>query len=354
MTHAAIEAGIEAINADCEDLLYDDVMRLTRNTIRGSIIAPPGKKLVVSDLANIEGRGGAWFGGEEWKLQAFRDFDAAPEGEGIDLYKLSYAAAFNIDVKDVDDKQQRQIGKVMELMLQYEGGVGAFITGAATYRIDLEDMTRRVIGTLPADVMSEARGLYDFMVKKNRSTFGLPVDTYLVCDSLKRLWRRRHPGIVSLWKDMKLAAIQAICIPGATVDCRKFKMRRDGTWLRIMLPSGNYLCYPSIDYSNDKISYMGMNQYTRKWSRIYTYGGKFFENANQSFAGDLLRYRWHEIEDYGYELVLTVYDENVTEAPQSPEFNAEHLSSLMVPEIPYAVGLPLAAKGYEAQRYRKD
>ena len=51
-------------------------MEAMGNTVRGAIIAGPGKKLVVADLANIEGRLQAWIAGEVWKLDAFRAFDA--------------------------------------------------------------------------------------------------------------------------------------------------------------------------------------------------------------------------------------------------------------------------------------
>ncbi|HBI8282959.1 TPA: DNA polymerase, partial [Escherichia coli] len=103
-----IDEGIEALKAGCADLLFDNIMELTSSALRGCIIAPTGKKLVVSDLSNIEGRMLAWLAGEEWKLNAFREYDA---GTGPDLYKLAYAKAFDIAPDDVD-KHMRQIGKV--------------------------------------------------------------------------------------------------------------------------------------------------------------------------------------------------------------------------------------------------
>lgn len=116
-----INLGITALKAGGAELVYDDIMELTSSAIRGCIVAPAGSKLVIADLSNIEGRVLAWLAGEEWKLEAFRDYD---RGTGHDLYKLAYAKAFNIRPEEVN-KSQRQIGKVMELGLGYEGGVGA-------------------------------------------------------------------------------------------------------------------------------------------------------------------------------------------------------------------------------------
>ncbi len=60
------------------------------------------------------------------------------------------------------------------------------------------------------------------------------------------------------------------------------------------------------------------------------------------------------IEAAGYQIVLSVHDENITEADDRDEFSAGHLAGLMAINPPWADGLPLAAAGFEAYRYRKD
>ncbi|QQK03810.1 DNA polymerase I [Burkholderia anthina] len=353
-----IDSGIDALLASCADLVFDDVMQITSNAIRGCIVAPRGRKLVVADLSNIEGRVIAWIAGERWKLDKFRDFDA---GTGHDLYAVSYAAAFAttpevvMENKKSGDGLMRQIGKVMELMLGYEGGVGAFLTGAATYGIDLDAMAEAAWPSIPDDVLEEARDFLEWRRLKNLGQFGLADKTFIVCDALKRLWRRAHPEITSFWADLQDAAVAATQIPGRTLTCRALKLRRDGAWLRIRLPSGRFLCYPGpqVDGSG-KLSYMGVNQYSRKWSRLKTYGGKLAENVTQAIARDVLAAPMPTIELSGYDIVLSVHDELITETPDSPEFNSDRLADLMVDAPAWAAGLPLAAAGFEAYRYRKD
>lgn len=351
MPQPEIDFGIKAIKAGAADLLYENAMSVCANAMRGVIVAPRGKKLVIADLANIEGREAAWQAGEEWKLDAFRKYDA---GTGPDLYKLAYAKAFRMQVVDVT-KENRQIGKVMELMLQYEGGVGAFITGAASYGIDLDAMAEVALPTIPAGVVQEAEGFYEWTIKQGRSTFGLGRETFLACDSLKRLWRMAHPGISSIWGELKNAVTQAIKRPGEPMGAFGLRIVRDGAWLKIRLPSGRFLCYPSPQVSDEgQISYMGVNQYSRKWSRLNTYGGKFFEQCTQAASRDILAHNMALVESHGYRIVLSVHDELITEAPDSAEFNAEHLSALMSTVPEWAEGLPLAAAGFESYRYRKE
>lgn len=344
-----IDLGIEALKQGCADLITDNVMELTSSAIRGCLVASASKKLVVSDLANIEGRCAAWLAGEAWKLQAFRDYD---EGAGPDLYRLAYAKAF-VMLPERVTKDQRQVGKVMELMLQYEGGVGAFLTGAATYGIDLDDLSDKAWPTLPGWACEEATESLAWSKSKKRNTYGLAEKTFVVCDALKRMWRAAHPSIAALWKELEGAAVRAVEWPGQKTQAGPFVLRRDGAWLRILLPSGNYLCYPSPEARDGKLTYLGMNQYTRQWSRLGTYGGKLFENACQSLARDVMAHNMPAIEQAGYEIVLTVHDEVLTEAPDTSAFTASGLSALLATNPPWALDMPLAADGFEAYRYRK-
>jgi DNA polymerase len=360
--HEYITVGIEAMLAGAEDLTHGNVRALAGAAVRGAIIAPPGKKLPIADLANIEGRVAAWLAGEDWKLQAFRDFDA---GEGPDLYKLSYGKSFNVSPDDVN-KEQRQIGKVEELMFQYQGGVGAWITGAATYGIDLAAMTEAVWDVLPETEKEEAadflQWLYDVIppgakdpeAAKLKARYGLSEKTFIACDAIKRLWRKAHPAISSYWKELENTVRAAIASPGITMQARKLKVRRDGSWLRIGLPSGRALCYfsPTIDKS-DKISFIGLNPYTKQWGPTKTYGGKLFENVTQAVARDQLAGCMPLAEAAGYETIFGVHDELVTETPDTDEYSHEALATLLCSDLGWNQGLPLAAAGFTTKRYEK-
>ncbi|MBW5406903.1 DNA polymerase [Morganella morganii] len=344
-----IDNGIEALKAGCADLIYDDIMQLTSSALRGCIMAPEGKKLVVSDLSNIEGRMLAWLAGEAWKIKAFSEFD---NGIGADLYELAYARAFNIPPDDVD-KHMRQIGKVMELGLGYGGGVAAFLTFALTYGLDLDELADAALPNILPKVKHDALSWYQKSAETQK-TYGLSEKVFITCDSLKRMWRNEHPETVSFWYELEDTVRRAIASPGTTFPCRRLKVRRDKAWLRIVLPSGRAVCYPSPRVDNGQISYMGVNPYSRKWQRLKTYGGKLVENVTQAAARDVLAGNMPVIENHGYAIVLTVHDEVLTEAPDSTDFSHEQLSALLATNPPWAPDLPLRAGGFEAYHYRKD
>lgn len=274
------------------ECFYDDPSVILPNLLRGEIIAPAGKKLIVADYSNVEGRVLAWLAGEEWKLQAFRDFDA---GHGHDLYKLAYARAFGVKPEDVT-KPQRQIGKVLELALGYGGGAAAFARFASGYGMNLNEMAEYVKSSAPRADWLDAADSYSFFAEK-KMTGGLERETFIACETLKRLWRKSNPKIVQFWANVG-QAVQKTIVSRESVRVGYVAFARTESFLVIRLPSGRLLCYPSPKTNpgvgKDSFTYMGVNQFSRKWEKIESYGAKACIAAGTPV---LCRDGWTPIED---------------------------------------------------------
>lgn len=311
-TPAEQAATVGAIKSGACDLLFDDPIKRASMCLRGVIVPADRKKLVAADLSNIEGRVLAWLADEEWKLDAFRAFDA---GTGPDLYLVTAGEILRKPPEEVTKDERQSTGKVPELACGYQGAVGAFSSMAQLYGLELPE--REVL-------------------------------------KIVRAWRARNANIVKLWYALEDYARSAVRNPGTTIAYGRLLLRRDGAWLRIGLPSGRALCYPSPRVDDGVLSYMGINQYTRKWERILTYGGKLAENVTQAVARDVLAAAMPVAEGEGFEVVLTVHDEIITEAPANDnEFTAGRLETILSTNPSWAEGLPLAAQGFEAYRYGK-
>lgn len=348
-----IEAAIEAFREGWIELLApDDVLGLASSSLRGIFVASEGRKLVVADLANIEGRDMAWIAGEDWKLRAFADYDA---GTGPDLYILSYARAFGIDPASISKKDpRRQIGKVMELALQYYGGVGAFCSMAETYGLSLEQLAAEGWSVLPVATRAETAELWE-RAKKRHRTYGLEERVWRTCMGLVLLWRAAHPAIVTFWGAIEQAVKLACLNPGKSYPAGRVAVDRQANWMRIRLPSGRYLSYPAprADFDSNDINFLGIDAYSKQWKRISTYSGKLTENIVQGNSADILIDGLLAAADAGYKPVLSVHDEIICEPPDSPEFTVEGLAHLMTHSSPWAKGMPLTADGFEAYRYAK-
>lgn len=339
---------IEAVKGGFLSVLYHDVVEAMSAALKSSIMAEPGKRFVIADLSSIEGRGIAYLAGETWKIKAYEAYD---RGEGPDLYILTYARTFMVPIHEVDDAG-RSIGKVLELMLGFGGGVGAFLTGAATYRIDLDAMANKVWDWLADWAKESAQKYYNAIVGK-KSTYGLSEKTFIACDAIKRMWRSANPMIAKFWDNLESAVRKAVnCkVPVAVGKC---VVDVKGKWMRIKLPSGRYLSYPGIQVGDEGITYLGMNIYSHRWCRLKTYGGKLSENITQAFCRDLFAHGVLRSEQHGYYPVLLVHDELVAETEDDDKFNAEDMCKHLCHVPEWAIGMPIAAKGFESKRYRKD
>ncbi len=314
-----LESGIAAMKLDCEDLLIDNVSELCTGAVRGCLIAEPGKKLVISDLSNIEGRVLAWLAGEQWKVDAFYAFD---RGEGHDLYVVAYSKAFGVEAdvvvenKKTGDGTMRQYGKVMELAGGYGGGVGAY----------------RTMGGAAVDALKDD-----------------------AIQTLVTSWRKAHPKTVALWHAVERAARAAIDKPLEEFPVGALSVGMKDKWLRIKLPSGRYLSYPDAAVNDDgRLTHSGVNQFTKKWETLETYGGKLVENIVQAVARDVFMVGMRNAEAAGYPVCIRVHDELITETPDTAAYSVDRLSALMATNPSWAAGLPLRAAGFETHRYRKD
>jgi len=110
---------------------------------------------------------------------------------------------------------------------------------------------------------------------------------------------------------------------------------------------------PSPSLKEGSLRYHNINPFNKKWQRTASYGGKLFENACQAVARDVMAANMPLIENSGYKIILSVHDELLTETEDLEICNEETLSTFLSRNPKWAFGLPLAAGGFEAYRYRK-
>jgi DNA polymerase len=168
-------------------------------------------------------------------------------------------------------------------------------------------------------------------------------------------WRAAHPNIKRYWYDLEGAIRQAFRNPGESFKAGLIIADRIGHTVRLKMPGGSYLCYPHFDEGEDgQCSYEGLNQYTRQWERIESYGPKFFENVVQKISRDILARGMINAEKAGHELVMHVHDELVSETDDDSPNDDMQLSKILATNPSWALGLPLAAAGYSTTIYRKE
>ena len=127
-----------------------------------------------------------------------------------------------------------------------------------------------------------------------------------------QLYRGTRPGVTKLWRVMEKAALNALKNPGRVFKAgKRFKFCKRGMFLYMRLPNGRTLKYPGCDFAmvdkwgrgelEPEIFYFGKE--TRKknaaeiaqgdsfdinWRKKKMYGAKFFQNACQAIARDIM------------------------------------------------------------------
>jgi DNA polymerase len=310
------------------ELLFGSAADTLSQLIRTAFIARPGRTLYAVDFSAIEARVVAWLAWCEWRLEVFRTHGKIYEASAEQMFKLPPGSV-------TKKSPYRQRGKVAELALGYQGGAGALKT----------------MGALE---------------------MGVPEDEL---EPIKQAWREANPEVVDLWYALENAAKDAV---RRKSDAHIYIAGRramlsfvyESGFLFITLPSGRRLAYvkPRIEGSDlyreksngsrwvvasaGALTYEGMDQKTKKWERLPTYGGKLLENITQAIARDCLAEAMLALDEAGHEQLFTVHDEIIgeTDAPET----LQEAEEIMGRAIEWAPDLPLRGEGFVTQYYMKE
>lgn len=326
--------------------------------LRGMIWSPPDKKLFVADFAQFENRTAAWLAGCEWKLENYRN--------GVDPYKIAAASLFGVKPEDVDD-DQRFVGKVGELSLQYQGGIKAYAKMGKQYGLDLMKVYKPIIRSSSHEERDYGDFCYRMYLKshaKSKDKLEKPVSKQvgIVADIIKERWRNKHPEITETWQQYQDAALNAaLSETGKSYFAGEGKARIEyfchsiynKKFLVCKLPDGTPLFYfrPAVDQKGKRgklrLSYRG-----RK-GRESTYGGKQFENVTQAVQRNALRDAMINLDDE-FDIYLHVHDEVVAAVPLHYGIEEmERYIHLLCRRREWNEEIPIEAKGFICQRYRK-
>lgn len=297
------------------ELLFDSVPDVLSQLIRTAFIPSHSNRLIISDFSAIEARIIAWLAREEWVVETFK-------GHGK-IYEMTASRMFGVPLEKIikgnPEYELRQKGKVAVLACGYQGSTGALVAMGAT-RMGLNEEE------LPGIVAA---------------------------------WRKANPNIVRFWYEVEESAIKAVKDRTTVTMQHGLKFSYKSGMLFIILPSGRAIVYvrPRLEldtrFNKEKITFEGMDQTSKTWGRIDTYGGKMAENIIQGLARDCLAEALLRLDKAGYDIVAHIHDEVVLDVPKD-KGSLEDVNRIMAEPIPWAKGLPMNADGFETEFYMKD
>ena len=280
--------------------------------MRGFIKAPDGYELAVVDYTAIEARVLAWLCDETDMLAAYF--------KGLDVYKVMAVRLFKLpSIDDVSD-EQRRIAKNLVLGCGYQLGGVKFVDYCAN------------------------AGL---------------IITEEFAKSAVKAYRAGVPNIVASWKTVENLVIRAIQDPDSVYSGLHCKFYMRDHWLCIKLPSGREIRYPyakavpCMRWGKPAHEISFRTEIKGQFLREKTYGGKLIENIVQGIAFDVMQEGMLSAETNGYPVFGTVHDEVLTMRKKGTS-DIKHLEELVCDIPDWSAGMPLAAKGFICDRYKKD
>jgi DNA polymerase len=297
---------------------YGDPIEVISRLSRATLCAAPGHELICADFGAIESRVLAWLAGEQWKLDAYRQYDATGD-KTLEPYRIVAARMLHKDVRAIASAERQQ-GKSAELAAGFGGSVGAW----------------------------------------RRASHGDDGRSDAEVQAIIRQWRDAHPAIRAFWHDLAQAARVAIRtgrpILVAPAPRPPIVAAFDGYALTLTLPSGRVINYPgahlvpNTKFEDGDPDIEFFDNAHGQWKPARAWFGTLVENVVQGTARDLLAAAIIRAEERGWLVVFHCHDELVIEAPIGTIPEQDVLALLLEPPA-WAAGLPLGGKVHSGRLY---
>jgi hypothetical protein len=303
--------------------------------LRSKIIAPPRKKFVICDKAQIEARITNWFARDIKTLKLIK--------QGISVYEAHAMALMGFTPKPdskglkKDDPTLYALAKARELALGFQAGHVKFLDMAPLY-IDEEDFDKIFNKPAePADVHAYRKYLFDTnqhdLLKEydaaDEYTKNTRVQSWL---QVQQFRAAKKNTLCALWKKLDEELRASAGAKGKH---------------EVHLPSGRVLHYFDVRFHEGSV----IAKVERGGDVKYFYGGKILENAVQATARDCFVEDQLALDDLGILVVLDVYDEIVAEV--DADFDENIITEVMSRTPAWASGLPIGCETEVSNYYKK-
>ena len=335
----------------CRDLdvvraLCDDVLDLLSQGVRCAITAPDGYTFTPCDLASIESRVLGYVSGCDRINRTF--------AEGKDTYKDFAMELFECQYEEVT-KAQRKYSKPPTLGCGFQlGGPGLveYADGMGV-QMPLEDAQRSV--DLYREIYPEVPEMWYWLLDACKDVTENWTEHVGYC---VRIHRDQNFLFIDLPVGRRIAYYQPLVLP-MTPPWERDRIEKAVAEMLLDNPSLTEDAARAIVGPPNKrptMTYMGMNQHTKKWDRLTTHGGKVTENIVQAMARDVLAFHMREIEKLLGRIIRGhVHDEAIPLVPADKALDwLQVIESTMSTSPPWAPTMLLGAKGFITKRYRKD
>ena len=287
---------------------------------RALILPRPGKKMILSDLAQIEPRVLAWLSGNTALLDKIRGGMAIYEAFARD--KMGWTGG---DLRR-ENKSGYALAKAQVLGLGYGAGWEKFITLAAMSGLDItkDDPEFERVQNKRTGNMEQKSG----WGKRSRE--------------IVKTFRADNPQITGLWKALEESMQRCV-----------------GENFVVTLPNGRAMTYEKIrcerrmEVNKETGLPQSRSVYTAQigFKRVMTYGGKLCENITQATARDVFGEQIVALDAAGHTNLFSSHDEAILEVDN--DVTAADIERTMSVTPEWLAGCPIGAEAKAVSHYEK-